>query len=426
PGVTTDWVPKTIEELEADGLLELRPGFAEGGHNVEGRGVPHLRPFNVTSDGRIDLERIKFVAPPPDDSPHWLRPGDVIFNNTNSEDLTGKTALFESEIRCVPSNHMTVLRATSAESPDPYWLGAQLRYLWKTGFFKTLLRRYVGQASASLTRLRTVEIPVPPISEQRAIAHVLRTVQRAKAATHQLIAATRDLKKSLMRHLLAYGFVGTRESSTALALEPEHVDGLPNHWRMKRVREMGTVVTGRTPPTDAEANFGGPYSFFTPGDIGAEAPLCTADRTLSELGLRAARPLSAGTTLVVCIGASIGKVGITKAEIAATNQQINAVVPNETMDPEFLYYSMLNAAGRIAASARRTTMPILSKGSFEELRFPIPPLPEQVKIGASIRALDMKILAELSRRDALSRLFDSLLHDLMTARLRVNDLEILE
>lgn len=55
-----DWSITSLCQLCNQGAVEVQNGFAEGGHNSEGNGVPHLRPFNVTDDGRIDLTQIKY------------------------------------------------------------------------------------------------------------------------------------------------------------------------------------------------------------------------------------------------------------------------------------------------------------------------------------------------------------------------------
>src|SRR2546427_11219556 len=68
----------------------VRPGFPSGKHNQNGRGIPHLRPMNITKAGTIDLSDLRYVeAGPPD----RLADGDVLFNNTNSPALVGKTAV---------------------------------------------------------------------------------------------------------------------------------------------------------------------------------------------------------------------------------------------------------------------------------------------------------------------------------------------
>ncbi|PWH20695.1 MAG: restriction endonuclease subunit S [Ardenticatenia bacterium] len=196
------WQVVRLGCLVEDNILLVRNGFAQGEHNETGKGVPHLRPFNVTDDGNIDLSQIKYVAPPPDDDSHWIRPGDVIFNNTNSEELVGKTAFFSEKGRFVLSNHMTIVRVLKPNIVDAYWLARTLHHLWYLGLFRGLCRRHVNQASISLERLKGVELPLPPLPEQRAIADILQAVDRRIAAEEKRRAALQTLFRTLLHDLM--------------------------------------------------------------------------------------------------------------------------------------------------------------------------------------------------------------------------------
>ena len=182
---------------------------------------------------------------------------------------------------------------------------------------------------------------------------------------------------------------------------------LPPKWRTVRISDFGKVVTGNTPPTNDETNFGGPIPFVTPGDMGNPGLILSAQRTLSISGCKRARLVPASSTLVVCIGSTIGKVGLAGTELA-TNQQINAVVPSENVDGRFAFYEIGRVASTIRRLAGTQAVPIISKGEFEDFPATLPPLPEQQKIAdilgtwdEALEKLDALIAAKARRKQAL-------------------------
>ena len=97
--------------------------------------------------------------------------------------------------------------------------------------------------------LLRISIPLPPLHEQRAIAHVLRTVQRAKEATERVIQATRELKKSLMRYLFTYGPVPVEEAERVPLKETE-IGLVPEEWKVVKLGEIGEVTAGGSAPQE--------------------------------------------------------------------------------------------------------------------------------------------------------------------------------
>jgi type I restriction enzyme S subunit len=161
---------------------------------------------------------------------------------------------------------------------------------------------------------------------------------------------------------------------------------LPTAWTWIAVADVGRIETGTTPATKEPKNYGGNTPFFKPTDLDQGVNVREAREHLSPLGREAARILPAGTTLVTCIGATIGKTGLASVE-CATNQQINTISPEACFDSRFVYYVAIapNLNGLIKSEASATTLPILNKSKFEALPFPLCSLPEQREI---VRLLD--------------------------------------
>lgn len=200
-------------------------------------------------------------------------------------------------------------------------------------------------------------------------------------------------------------------------------DGLPSGWAWATINQIGTVITGTTPPTADPENYGGTIPFYKPTDLNAGYNVRGSIDTLSEAGANRARVLPARTVLVTCIGATIGKTGFAR-EPGATNQQINAVVtsPMVTM-PEWCYWAITSSLcqSQIIGDASATTLPILNKKKFEQVRLPLAPLDEQRRIVEKVEELFTDLdagVAALERvRTKLTRYRSAVLHAAVTGRL---------
>jgi type I restriction enzyme, S subunit len=95
-----------------------------------------------------------------------------------------------------------------------------------------------SQPKLALTRIRDIIIPVPPLPEQRSIAGILHGITKAKRATGKVIAATRELKHSLVRHLFTYGPVAV-EAAGGVEVQDTAIGPMPKHWRVGKLHEFG-------------------------------------------------------------------------------------------------------------------------------------------------------------------------------------------
>jgi type I restriction enzyme S subunit len=247
---------------------------------------------------------------------------------------------------------------------------------------------------------------------------VLSTIQRAIEAQDKVIAAARELKRSLMKHLFTYGPVPISEIAH-VPLKQTEVGQIPEHWQTVTVGETGQVVTGTTPRTAVPDYYGGPYMFVSPGDIGEAKYVGQTEKHLTDRGMTVSRVLPRNSVLVVCIGATIGKVAMTLAERCATNQQINAIVPNKRFCPDFLYYAVSRRSLGLPSLAGRAAVPIVNKANFEQFHLPCPPVEEQEEIARTLSAVDDKLEFDKKRKAAQQALFKTMLHHLMTGKIRV-------
>src|SRR5271157_1985661 len=269
-------------------------------------------------------------------------------------------------------------------------------------------------------------VPRPPLPEQRAIAHVLRTVQRAKEATEKVIAATRQLKASLMRHLFTFGPVPV-VNAERVKLKESDIGMLPEHWEVRPLESLARLVSGGTPSKERSEYWNGPIPWASPKDMKQPRLADAEDHISSEAAQEGSRIVPPGSVFVVIRGMILARdFPIAQAKVPmAFNQDMKAILPGDDLDSDFLLYAMVHHRARIlpeiGTSAHGTKR--ISTSAIANFALPLPPLSEQREIARILTCSDQSILAEESRRKALAASFRSILHHLMTGKLRVRDLD---
>jgi type I restriction enzyme S subunit len=162
---------------------------------------------------------------------------------------------------------------------------------------------------------------------------------------------------------------------------------LPARWQWSSLEQTAWLTTGSTPPSKVNGCYDGDLPFFKPTDLDQGRSVSGARQYLSAAGCAHVDIVPAQSVLLTCIGATIGKVGLS-AVAGATNQQINAATP-VVVSPTYLYWYVRSSLAQrwIAANASATTLPILNKGRLCSMPVPICSRTEQDAIAQRVDEL---------------------------------------
>jgi type I restriction enzyme S subunit len=297
-----------------------------------------------------------------------------------------------------------------------------------------------GQPGVNGNEFASLIIPLPKIEEQTAIANALSDVDALLTELQNLIAKKQAIKTATMQQLLtgktrlpefAYhqpttatdDNIGNKDKGILegklKGTKPSELGEIPEDWEIASIAQKYTLATGTTPPTSNKKNYGGELLFVSPADLGRGKYILKTEKHLSKVGFRLARKYPAGSTLFTCIGSTIGKTGLARIELSS-NQQINAVFPNESSDAEFTYYVLTYIAPKVKALAGHQAVPLVNKTEFGETLFCFPnDLGEQTAIATILSDMDNEIQTIEKRLTKTRQIKQGMMQELLTGKTRL-------
>ena len=387
---------KLIEVCEfLNGLWKgVKPPFVKAGV---------VRNTNFSKNGVLDFSDIAYLDVEQRKlDKRRLQYGDIILEKSGGgpKQPVGRVALFDKEGGVFSfSNFTSALRVRDSTQLDFRFLHLFLHWIYVSGKTAAIQSHSTGIRNLDGDAYKAISIAFPPLAEQKRIVAILDQALEAIDASAAISSKNVSLSNALFTSELNAIFQ-RREGD----------------WTTTTVGQMGSTLTGATPKTSDRSNFGNDVPFIKPGDFYPDGSLDYDNEGLSSRGAQKARLIAAGSVLMVCIGATIGKCGVSRREIAA-NQQINALTPSKDVDPAFVYYQMRTAEfqKRVMMSAGQATLPIINKTRWCALEISIPPLSIQRKIAQRLEDISKQAEALVSvyerKNVALSALRASLLND---------------
>ena len=403
-----NWTQTSIRELEGAGDIELGRGKVISKKDIEAK--PGEYPvYSSSAKGSGEFGRY----------------GKFMFDEelvTWSVDGGGKF-FYRPKSRYSITNVSGFLRVTAKEKLDTYYTWAYLFSVWQGMTFN-----YTEKLHPSILRER-FSFSFPPLSEQKKIAHILSTVQRAIEAQERIIQTTTELKKALMHKLFTEGLRNELQKQTEIGLVPES-------WTPITLGELcekpyGALQTG---PFGSQLH---KHEYQDEG-IAVVNPTHLAGnrinhenvpRVSEEVAQRLGKHRLRKFDILFARRGEIGRQGlVTEAEekwLCGTGCFL--VRANKPfIDNRFLalYFATDRLVKWLYAHAAGAIMPNLNNSVMQSLPVVYPDQETQATIIETFGAIDEKLTAAVQKQSVLQDLFRTLLYELMTAKIRVNELEI--
>lgn len=393
-----EWLGEIPEPWATPKLLNvLREKICDGPHetpNYTEEGIPFVSIDSLNESKDINFSVVKRFISQEDyelySKKTRIEEGDILFSKAAT---IGKTAIVGKEVFMVWSPLAVIKRDKDKVNIDYlyYLLNCDhlIRHIALSGSMNT-------QINVGMRELEQARIPLPPISEQQAIAGFLDTeCDRIDAVLDQTRVSIEEYKKLKQAIITQAVTKGIRPGRKMKDSGIEWVGEIPDDWACTLLKRHCAFQTGSTPPTVNKQWYDGDLDWFTPADFNEKYYLIDSSRKLSQLAREdgVATMIPRDTVMIIGIGGTAGKIGYTTKECSC-NQQITAIKADDEVCSKYLMYWMIANTTRLKDTALYTTLPIINNQTIGQYPLLVPAaMEEQEEIS---KYLDSKCL-ELDR-----------------------------
>jgi type I restriction enzyme S subunit len=290
----------------------------------------------------------------------------------------------------------------------------------------------------NLPTIRGLPVLVPPLAEQRAIAHTLGTLNQKIELNRRMNETLETIARALFRswfvdfdptHLKAErrdtGLPKTVADLFPDSFEDSKLGQIPRGWTVGSILNQARLMSGGTPKTDRPEYWDGTILWASAKDVSqaSDSILDDTERTITPRGLEesATQVIPAFSSVVVARGATTGRMALCGREMAM-NQTCYALA-STTMTPFALYCRLRQEIDGLVHAAHGSVFDTITTSTFASSQVVLPPKQVLVAFEAQIAPLFQRVLAGIRETASLRALRDTLLPKLITGELRLRVLQ---
>ena len=274
----------------------------------------------------------------------------------------------------------------------------------------------VNHPRTSWNSLGKFTFALPPLPEQRAIAHVLQTIQEAKSTRQRELALERERKAALMDYLFSHGTKGEPCKRT-------EIGEIPESWEVVELGNYSELITKGSSPKWQGFDYCAEGIFFVRSqNVGlGRLELSEVAYLPKEFNQKEKKSvLQKNDLLINIVGASIGRAAVANdiVEGGNVNQAVAIARLKQGVEPFFVMTFLLTLGGQFQLHKQKKDIARanLSLQDIKNLLIPLPSFSEQAEIAEILNACDTKIAALEQETARLEELFHAMLDELMTGQ----------
>ena len=379
-----------------------------------------VRNTNFTSDGYLDLADVAVLHI---EQRHLakkkLKWGDIIIERSGGgpKQPVGRVVFFDlNDGKYCFSNFTSRLRVVDENTVSPFYLFFYLLYFYHSGQTRKLQRRTVGIRNLSFEDYKDARIPLPPLPEQCAIAHVLQTIQEAKSTRQRELALERERKAALMDYLFSHGTKGESRKQT-------EIGEIPESWEVVELGNYSELITKGSSPKWQGFDYCDKGIYFVRSQNVGLGRLESNEIAYlpKEFNKKEKKSiLQKNDLLINIVGASIGRAAVADdiVEGGNVNQAVAIARLKQGVEPFFVMTFLLTLGGQFQLHKQKKDIARanLSLQDIKNLLIPLPSVSAQTETVEILQACDTKIAALEQEAERLDELFHAMLDELMTGQ----------